>query len=98
MAMYLTVSGPPAIHLIQLGRRTHRKFINGIRVRGREGDECPHGFRGRTGRVVGYAGGSGYLVRFDDGVEEFTYAHWLEGVVREQGSLSAATEVWPDVT
>jgi len=96
--MYLTVPGPPAIHLIQLRRRSHRKFINGVRVRGREDDECPASFQDRTGTVAGYAGGSGYLVRFDDGVEEFTYAHWLESVVREQGSRSEATEVWLDVT
>jgi hypothetical protein len=51
-------------------------------VRGRENDECPRGFRGRTGKIVGYAGGSGYFVHFDDGIEEFTYAHWLEKIAK----------------
>jgi hypothetical protein len=57
-------------------------------VRGREDDECPRGFRGRIGTVVGYAGGSGYFVRFDDGIEEFTYAHWLENVGKVETLIS----------
>jgi hypothetical protein len=51
-------------------------------VRGRENEECPRSFRGRTGTVVGYTGGSGCFVHFDDGFEEFTYAKtiWPESV------------------
>ena len=51
-------------------------------MRGREDDACPRIFRGRIGTVVGYAGGSGCFVRFDDGFEEFTYAKtvWLESI------------------
>jgi len=55
-----------------------RKFASGERVRGKEGDEGKASFRGRIGTVLSYLRGSGYLVRFDDGREEYVYAHWLE--------------------
>jgi len=55
-----------------------RKFSNGARVKGIEGDEGKGSFRGRAGTVLDYLSGSGYLVRFDDGRDEYAYAHWLE--------------------
>lgn len=60
----------------QPSRRWGKKFAPTVRVRGRE--EGPGSFRGRMGMVIGYVSGSGYLVRFDDGREEYVYAHWLE--------------------
>ena len=55
-----------------------RKFANGARVRGKEGDGGKASFRGRVGTIASYLPGSGYLVRFDDGRDEYVYAHWLE--------------------
>jgi hypothetical protein len=55
-----------------------RKFVDGTRVRGRE--EGAASFRGRTGTVVSYWGQAQYLVRFDDGREEYAYSYWLEAV------------------
>jgi ribosomal protein L21E len=52
-----------------------RKFADSARVKG---NDVKASFRGRTGTVVGYVRGSGYNVKFDDGLEEFVYAHWLE--------------------
>jgi hypothetical protein len=57
-----------------------RKFRDGMRVIGKEGDEGKGSFRGRKGTVAGYVVGSGYLVKFDDGRDEYVYAHWLEAV------------------
>lgn len=58
--------------------KAYRQFINGARVRGRDDEQCPTNFRGRVGTVLGYYVGSGCLVRFDDGAEEYAYVHWLE--------------------
>ncbi len=55
-----------------------RKFVDGTRVRSRE--EGAASFRGRTGTVVSYWGESQYLVRFDDGREEYAYSYWLEAI------------------
>jgi hypothetical protein len=63
--------------------RSYRPFVDGERVRGRDDDQCPLNFRGRTGTVLGYYVGSGCLVRFDDGAEEYAYVHWLEIVGSE---------------
>lgn len=68
--------------------------MNGMRVRGREDSECPKSFRGRTGTVIGYAGGSAYFVRFDDGPEEYTYAHWLERVNKIELFHSKQSGAW----
>jgi hypothetical protein len=58
--------------------KTYRQFISGTRVRGRDDEQCPVSLRGRIGTVLGYYVGSGCLVRFDDGAEEYAYVHWLE--------------------
>src|SRR5437879_4425905 len=58
-----------------------RKLRDGSRVIGKEGKEGDEGkacFRGRKGTVAGYLAGSGYLVKLDDGLDEYVYAHWLE--------------------
>jgi hypothetical protein len=55
-----------------------RKFADGTLVKGKEGDDGKASFRGRVGTVISYLSGSGYLVRFDDGQDEYAYAHWLE--------------------
>jgi hypothetical protein len=63
---------------------SHRKFVSGDRVRGRNDENCPGSFRTLTGTVTDYVIGSGYFVRFDDGGEEYVYAHWLEAADMEQ--------------
>lgn len=63
---------------------SYRKFVSGDRVRGRNDENCPRSFRVRAGTVTGYVLGSGYFVRFDDGTEEYVYAHWLEAADVEQ--------------
>ena len=61
--------------------RVYQRFVKGERVRGRQDEQCPENFRGRSGTVLGYYLGSGCLVRFDDdGAEEYAYSHWLEGI------------------
>jgi hypothetical protein len=61
----------------EVPRRWKRKFLDGMRVRGKE--EGPGSFRGRTGTVVGYVRWSRqYQVNFDDGRVEYPYVHWLE--------------------
>jgi hypothetical protein len=40
--------------------------------------EGPRSFRGRTGTVTAYYGGSGYEVSFDNGQVEYANAHWLD--------------------
>jgi hypothetical protein len=55
-----------------------RKFADGARVKGKEGDDGKASFRGRVGTVISYLSGSGYFVRFDDGLDEYAYVHWLE--------------------
>jgi hypothetical protein len=62
-----------------------RKFVSGDRVRGRYDEKCPESFRARSGTVMSYVIGSGYFIRFDDGKEEYVYAHWLEATEVEQG-------------
>lgn len=52
-----------------------RKFAFVARVKG---NDVKASFRGRTGTVLGYLRGSGYFVKFDDGLDEYVYAHWLE--------------------
>jgi hypothetical protein len=53
-----------------------RKFVDGARVSGK--DDGPGSFRSRQGTIVSYFGRSEYLVRFDDGREEYARSHWLE--------------------
>lgn len=73
------------------GASAVRSFVNGTRVRGREDDYCPQNFRGRSGTVIGYYVGSGCLVRFDDGGEEFAYVHWLERTGEAMRAVEGAT-------
>ena len=36
------------------------------------------------GTVVGYSRESGYLVQFDNGLEEYVYAQWLEAAPQSE--------------
>jgi hypothetical protein len=57
-------------------KRGRFSFKPGERVRG---SDRKASFRGRQGTVVKYGPGKGeYLVKFDDGREEYVNTEWLE--------------------
>lgn len=51
------------------------KFQVGMRVKG---NDISRSLRGKLGTVLAYLMGAGYLVRFDDGREEYVATSWLD--------------------
>jgi hypothetical protein len=59
------------------GRRL--KFAPGARVKVKS--VAPAEYRGRSGTIIDYLGGSQYVIRFDDGHKEYLLSQWLEAVL-----------------
>jgi hypothetical protein len=61
--------------------RTRRKLKFAPGARAKVNSEGPAEYRGRSGTVVDYLGGSQYVIKFDDGRTEYLLSQWLEAAL-----------------